>query len=167
VTVAACRACGAQFFRRGSRRYCDECRNKRRREAQEASPAVYCFVCPDGRSYVGSTRRVKIRARDGVQRWGYRPSAALLKYPSEEGRFEVLEWLPQDCSDRELHEAEQHHIDRLKTFDPKRGFNVLHAVTRKPLKSGIHQIDYTEWLATVREKWTEESSRKAAADCLQ
>jgi hypothetical protein len=77
--------------RRRSHKYCDE----RRKDAQEFLPAVYRFVCRDGRFYVGSTRRTKIRAQSGVQRWGCGLSAAIMEYPSETWRFEIGERLAE------------------------------------------------------------------------
>jgi hypothetical protein len=115
-----CRACGAQFAPRTRLlRYCDECR--------KISNAVYRFICPDGRSYVGSTQDLKVRKSIGLSRSNRRIKVAIEKYPPETWVFELLEPLPHRCSIEEALKAEQRHIDRLGTLNPERGFNVYAA----------------------------------------
>jgi hypothetical protein len=86
-------------------------------------PAVYRFVCPDGRSYVGSRESMRTRRRDVIAR-NKRVHAALDLYPPETWTFEILEWLPRGISLRERYEAEQRHIERLRSWSPEHGFNV-------------------------------------------
>jgi hypothetical protein len=56
-----CKTCGEPFISRQGRQYCPrpECRRNK-------SPAVYRFVCPDGRSYVGAVG--DSRKRGDIQR---------------------------------------------------------------------------------------------------
>jgi hypothetical protein len=119
MSAATCRACGAQFDRRHRRNYCNDC---------HCQTAVYRFVCPDGRSYVGSTHDLGTRSVKGLLRNNRRIKAALEKYPPETWRFEILERLPSGRPFQEAVEAEQRHIERLGTLNPKRGFNVNAAV---------------------------------------
>jgi hypothetical protein len=115
-----CQGCGANFFPRSSQvKYCDGC--------HQPSPAVYRFVAPNGMSYIGSSRHVKIR-RGGLWRINNRIRAVVKKYPPETWAFEILEELLPECSEQELRAAEQRHIDRLGTLDPDRGFNINPAV---------------------------------------
>jgi hypothetical protein len=116
----ACKACGTQFPPPTYlSKYCDNCR--------KPAPGVYRFVCPDGRSYVGSTRWLKTRPVFGLSRRNLLITAAADGYPLETWTFEALECLPAECSEQELREAEQRHIERLGTLDPSRGFNVTPA----------------------------------------
>src|SRR5262249_54391981 len=101
-----------------SRKHCCECRWQ---------TAVYRFVCPDGRSYVGSTHDLRTRAVKGLLRSNRRIKEVIEKYPPETWRFEVLELLPSRRPFHEAVEAEQRHIDRLGTLDPARGFNMVRA----------------------------------------
>jgi hypothetical protein len=103
------------------RTYCprSECRRIR-------FPAVYRFVCPDGRSYVGAV--CDSRKRGGIQRSNPRLLAAFELHPPETWIFEVLERLPPGCSIQTLREAEQRHIDRLRSWLPEFGFNMAPAV---------------------------------------
>jgi hypothetical protein len=63
-----------------------------------------------------------------------RARTALDRYPPETWSFEILEWLPHDKklsfdrAIREQYEAEQRHIDRLRTQSPEFGFNIFPAV---------------------------------------
>jgi hypothetical protein len=115
-----CRTCGAQFVLRDRKiKYCHACRT--------ASTAVYRFICPDGRSYVGSTHNLKVRPLKGLSRSNRRIKAIIEKYPPETWRFEVLERLPSRRPFQEAVEAEQRHIERLGTLNPERGFNVYAA----------------------------------------
>ena len=55
-----CPTCGQSFPKYGRKKYCsDHCWIAK-------APAVYRFVCPDGRSYVGSRLNIKNRERDGI-----------------------------------------------------------------------------------------------------
>lgn len=124
MSDAICRACGGQFaLWRRTLKYCDGCRAK--------SPAVYRYICPDGRSYVGSTWFSKLRPVNGLSRSNARIDAALKEYPAETWVFEIIELLPGHSAGDVLHktlEAEQRHIDRLGTLNPERGFNVVSAL---------------------------------------
>jgi len=106
----------------GSCRYCSRhCRTYK-------APAVYRYVCPDGRSYVGSTYNHKLRPRWGIKPSNPRLASALEKYPEETWTFAVLQLLPPGCAVPVLRAAEQHHIERLNTRVPKHGFNILPAI---------------------------------------
>jgi hypothetical protein len=112
-----CLTCGQEFEPLAQRHiYCSPyCRRNR-------TPGVYRFICLDGRSYVGSTGDVYTRAR-GIDRRSTWLKAAFEQYPPKTWTFEVLELLPLGCSDQELREAEQRHIERLRSWDPEYGFN--------------------------------------------
>lgn len=69
-----------------------------RRTVFRASPAVYRFVCPDGRSYVGSAKNIEKRPHAAVDRENPRLLKAFKKYPPETWRFEILETLPPRMS---------------------------------------------------------------------
>ena len=76
------------------------------------APAVYQFVCPDGRVYVGSRANVLARKREGITATNSRLAAALVVYPAETWTFKVLEQLPGGCSKAIRLRAEQQHILR-------------------------------------------------------
>jgi hypothetical protein len=109
VKILTCMTCRQSFRSRHSGRwYCsEECRTTSK------APAVYRFICPDGRSYVGSVRDCRKRANNGIQRSNSQLLAAFELHPPETWTFEVLERLPHGCSTQTLREARQHHIDRL------------------------------------------------------
>jgi predicted DNA-binding transcriptional regulator AlpA len=67
------------------------------------------------------------RKRGGINRSNARLREAFALYPPETWTFEVLERLPPGCSTEALCEAEQHHIDRLRSQLPAFGFNMEHA----------------------------------------
>jgi hypothetical protein len=87
---------------------------------------VYRFVRPDGRSYVGAVG--DSRRRGSIQRPNVRLLAAFELHPPETWAFEVLERLPPGCSIPALREAEQRHIDRLRSWLPEFGINMAPAV---------------------------------------
>jgi hypothetical protein len=117
-----CKVCGRSFEASPRRRICSpECRNGR-------APAVYRFVCPDGRSYVGAVGDSRNRAKQKIARSNSRLLTAFEQYPPETWTYEVLERLPLGCSKRDLREAEQRHIDRLRSWAPDVGFNIVSAV---------------------------------------
>src|SRR5262249_17594738 len=124
IKILTCITCEQPFqSRRGGLWYCsDECR------PTSKEPAVYRFICPDGRSYVGSVRDCRKRANNGIQRSNSRLLAAFEQHPPETFAYEVLERLPPRCSKRELREAEQRHIDRLGSWSPEAGFNIASAI---------------------------------------
>jgi hypothetical protein len=115
-----CKCCGQQFAPHHHRaEYClasPFCRG---------DPAVYRFICPDGRSYVGSRRNIRNREKGWVAWWGLsrRLRAALDRHPPATWSFEILEWLPPRCAKEERLKAEQHHIDRLRSWSSQHGFN--------------------------------------------
>jgi hypothetical protein len=115
-----CCSCGGSIPR--WQKYCGECSRQ---------TAVYRFVCPDGRSYVGSTHDLRARPLKGLSRSNRRIEAVIEKYPPETWRFEVLERLPSRRPFQEAVEAEQRHIERLGTLSPERGFNVVSAVGKQ------------------------------------
>jgi hypothetical protein len=129
VKAKICRACGRSFDpKRGafdrfrSRTFCTpDCQ-------QRPFPAVYRYVCPDGRSYVGAVANIEERDEDGICRLNPWLAAAFERYPPETFVFEILERLPPGSSKREMREAEQRHIERLRSWSPENGFNIYPAV---------------------------------------
>jgi hypothetical protein len=111
-----CPRCGAPCPT-GYHKYCsEEC-------GRLKAPAVYRFVCPDGRSYVGS--RIDCRQMMGIQPSNARLRAALDKYPSDTWAFEILEqWPPAGCPRLQLRAAEQRHMKRPRTLEVEYGFNI-------------------------------------------
>ena len=120
MTLVACKTCGRLFAAVQGRRYCprSECRRRK-------FPAVYRFISPDGRSYVGAIS--DYRKRGDIRRSNPRLLAAFELHPPETWVFELLEQLPPGCSVKALREAEQHHIDRLRSWLPDFGFNMAPA----------------------------------------
>jgi hypothetical protein len=92
------------------------------------SPAVNRFISPDGRSYVGSARHIRCRANNGIHRSNARLLAAFAQYPPETFIFAILEQLPPGCATWKLRKAEQRHINRLRSWKPEAGFNIMPAV---------------------------------------
>jgi hypothetical protein len=122
----ACHRCGQLFApHRHLTRYCPPCWVVRNNGP--ATPGIYRFICPDGRSYVGGVSDLRNRG-DKLARSNARIDAALARYPSETWSFEILQRLPPGCSRQDLRRAEQNHIDRLRTWEPEHGFNVTPAV---------------------------------------
>src|SRR5262249_37143998 len=122
--ATCCATCGRRLspICHGNQRYCSaHCQIYK-------APAVYRYVCPDGRSYVGSTHDHEVRLHAGIERSNPRLTSALTKYPAETWTFELLQLLPPGSVVPVLRAAEQHHIERLRTRDPKHGFNILPAV---------------------------------------
>lgn len=97
------------------------------------APAVYRFICPDGRSYVGSVSDNRKRAEQGIQRSNPYLLAAFEKHPPESFKYELLELLPPGCSERKLRTAEQRHIDHFQSWSPD-GFNIYPAIWEKATK---------------------------------
>lgn len=91
------------------------------------APAIYRFICPDGRSYVGSSCNITKRANYGIARLNVRLAAAFKQHSPETWTFEILESLTPGCSEQELRGAEQRHIDRLHSCEPDAGFNIVPA----------------------------------------
>jgi hypothetical protein len=152
VKVIACKTCQQPFTSSDGRRvYCDrpDCRRTK-------APVVYRFVCPDGRSYVGAASDCRNRANHGVARSNTRLLAAYEQYPPETWTYEILERLVPGCSERELREAEQRHIDSLRSYAPEAGFNVLPAIWEGdgPAQRAGRQFGATA-IAAVREAWRE------------
>ena len=118
-----CRACHRRFVpQHGLQKYCsDSCRLCR-------APAVYRFIAPDGRSYVGSRANWRPREHDGInpprRKINSRLAEALAQYPAKTWTFELLEQLPGGCSKTIRFRAEQQHINRLRSWDPAHGFNM-------------------------------------------
>jgi hypothetical protein len=128
-----CKACGELFNPHSKKQsyYSFECRY--------SAPAVYRFIAPDGRSYVGAVHGIRDRARHRIYRSNSRLLTAFEQYRPESFTFEVLERLPYRCSERELRKAEQKHIDRLRSCDPGMGFNIMSAVDGRPDPRGLEQ----------------------------
>ena len=117
-----CQACGESYYGHGRSKYCSDACRKGARAA-----AVYRFVSPDGRSYVGSMKDCRNRAKK-LWRSNERLKAAFLKYPPETFRYEVLEHLPRLTPVLEIRRAEQRHIERLHAWTPEAGFNIGPAI---------------------------------------
>ena len=115
-----CPAC-AQLMVSITHEFCGTCRKRRK------APAVYRFVCPDGRSYVGSTPNHRTRNNRGIARTNRWLVEVFGRHLPDTWVYEVLETLPPGCSKTMMEAAEQRHIDRLDTTDPAHGFNVRRA----------------------------------------
>ena len=109
-----------------TRKFCVGCPNKRCR-----APAVYRFICPDGRSYIGITRNHHVRPRYGVARRNARLDEAFANHPPETWTYELIEVLPQGSSREAMQEAEQRHIDNFGSQRPECGFNVARSHVRR------------------------------------
>jgi hypothetical protein len=120
--IVACKTCWRSFTSKCGRIYCDrpDCR-------RTVAPGVYRFVCLDGRAYVGSSVNVLKRGDKGIGRKNPRLLAAFEQYPPETFTYEVLERLVPGCPVRDLREAEQRHIDLLRSWSPDAGFNMAPA----------------------------------------
>jgi hypothetical protein len=92
------------------------------------SPVVYCYTCPDGRKYVGAVLDSTHRFKNGFQRESAVLREAFKQYPPETWTYEILERLDPGCPEILLRVAEQLHINRLRTLDPKFGFNMNPAI---------------------------------------
>ncbi len=90
---------------------------------------VYRYVCPEGRSYVGSSSDIRNRNRNGIDRSNPWLIEAFKKHPPETWRFEVLEEFPSGSSSTLFH-AEQDHIERFRSWDPAYGYNFYPAIQR-------------------------------------
>src|SRR5262245_47836047 len=101
-------------------------------------PVIYRFICPDGRSYVGSTGDIGGRNRL-IGRVNKRLTAAFKKYPPQQWQFEIIERLPSNTSWLERFRAEQRHIERLRTSSPKFGFNSASTPRTSPPDKGRRQ----------------------------
>jgi hypothetical protein len=106
-----CKACGRPFAPRRGRQFCDHVGRQRNR-----FPAVYRFICPDGRSYVGAVG--DCRNRGDIRRSNPRLLAAFDLHPPTTCTFEVLERLTPGCSAEALRVAEQQDINRLRSELP-------------------------------------------------
>jgi hypothetical protein len=116
-----CAACGRAFQPRYRAIFCSvECRKAR-------SPAVYRFISPDGRSYVGSVADARHRGGK-FGRLNSRIADAIRQFPDSLWHYEVLEHLNPGCQKRERLIAEQRHIDRLRSWSPDGGFNLHPAI---------------------------------------
>lgn len=119
-----CAACGEALPAYRRRKFCEERCDHRKRPA----PAVYRYIAPDGRCYVGSVSDIRTRDRRGLSRSNSWINEAIEQFPAELWRFEVLEELPPGCSEHSLRSAEQAHIERLRSWDLAHGFNCHPAV---------------------------------------
>jgi hypothetical protein len=140
-----CCACGRPFdFPNGQSKYCPECWPAK-------FPIVYRFICPDGRSYVGSVADGRNRnGRGGISRANSRLLDAFEQYPPETWIYEILEQLPPGCSDQVIREAEQRHIDRLRSWDPAVGFNMHPAIWEG---EGPAQQAARQWRVEINRAW--------------
>lgn len=119
------------------------------------SPAVYRWVSPDMRSYVGSTMYSGTRSI-GLSRTNRWIRTALREYPCKTWTYEVLERLDPGCSRSELNSAEQQHIWRLRSWMPEYGYNIRPAIKFK----GVHRRVRNKYLAIVRLPNSTESPRR-------
>lgn len=121
-----CIACGERLppGSHAGRKFCPEICDHRRRPA----PAIYRFISPDGRCYVGSASDVRMRNRGGLSRSNSWIAEVVEKHPLETWTFEVLEELLPGCSKEALRRAEQRHIERFRSWDRQHGFNMHPAV---------------------------------------
>jgi hypothetical protein len=109
-----CQVCGKSFASP----------HKAREFCSPRAPVVYRFICPDGRSYVGSVSDSRNRFNSGIARSNSRLIAAFAKYPPETWTYEILKELRPGCSVRELREAEQRFMELFASLVPERGFNI-------------------------------------------
>lgn len=99
---------------------------------------MYRFVCPDGRSYIGSRKNIRGRERQGIGCYATpRLLEAFEQHPPETWKFEILEMLTNEGDQRA---AEQRHIERLHALDPAHGFNMIAA----------HNLNYRRNTGAVR-----------------
>jgi hypothetical protein len=82
MKIINCKSCGQPFDSAHHRRlYCDDCR--------QTPPAVYRFVCPDGRNYVGSFFYLyHSRNNHGIGRSNKRLLAAFEQHSPETWTYE-------------------------------------------------------------------------------
>jgi hypothetical protein len=120
MTERPCHSCQRPFKPTNKQtKYCREC--------TQLGAIVYRYVAPDGRSYVGAVMfDSHIRNAHGIKRSNSRLLEAFKQYPPETWAFEVLEQVPPDLN---IREAEQRHINRLRSWDPAAGFNVHPAIS--------------------------------------
>jgi hypothetical protein len=99
------------------------------------APGIYKFTCPDGRVYVGGVGDLRRRAAKGIARSNRRLEEAFKQHPPETFVFEVLETLKSgfECAPGVLNEREQFHIERLQSWLPGRGFNMVPAMSGKAI----------------------------------
>jgi hypothetical protein len=104
---------------------------------REGDPAVYRFAAPRWPQLRRSRARYPQSRQVRHSAFQFAIARCILEqYPPETFTFEVLERLPhrhsswQEAS-RELREAEQRHIDRLHSYDPAMGFNMVTALSRR------------------------------------
>ena len=149
-----CMACGGVLpaTPQGRLMFCPTKCAPRKRPA----PAVYRFVCPDGRCYVGHTANHHKRDRRGLERSNLWIDEALLTYPPETWTYEVLEKLPPGCSKKTLCHVEQQHIERLRSWMPEHGFNIHPAwwfgTTPGVLAGRVRSAEQTR--KTMRRSWS-------------
>lgn len=126
IAERKCRGCEGPMpkLKRRGMRYCGKCGGTRQRPA----PAVYRFICPDGRSYVGSVKDHRRRGQKFARR-NRHLDEVFKTHPPETWTFEILEKLPAGCSVMDQETAEQRHIDRLRSTESEFGFNVRRADT--------------------------------------
>jgi hypothetical protein len=76
---------------------------------------------------------------------------ALEQFPLDQWAFEIIERLLPNCSRSKLREAEQRHIRRLNTCDPKFGFNVYPATLKtKEEKLAAGRLKYHRYCERKR-----------------
>ena len=143
-----CRACGSEFFWVNSNQvyWSEVCR-------RVPAPAVYRFIAPDGRSYVGSRANWLAPKRDGITPTNSRLVEALAEYPADTWTFEVLQILPGRCLEADRHRDERYHIDRLRSWDPTHGFNMNpadHSVASTACK-GAYRAEVGKTVRTLRD----------------
>jgi hypothetical protein len=112
------------------------------------------------------------RGRGDIQRSNARLLAAFELHPPETWTFDVLERLPPGCSTQARCEAEQRHIDRLRSWLPEFGFNIVPAawtadgpaqrVGRQRIVAAFAAAQQKKKLRFLKMKAAERDQRKTA-----
>ena len=118
ISARACRSCGKQFVPR--RKHGIFCSNKC---SIIRTPAIYCFICPDGRRYISSRLNIHNRRKYEIGR-NARINEALKRYHPKPRMFEIFETLPVTTDIKSIRAIELQYILCFETWDEKRGFNV-------------------------------------------
>jgi hypothetical protein len=142
--------------------------------SERPAPAIYRWVCPDGRSYVGSTGNHHVRKRPRVDRVNRLLRTAFKRYPPEKWTYEILEQLLPHCSRQQLRATEQQHIRRLRSWRPEFCFNINPATwtgdagrkreyASDAARVSAWRLRKAEELARLREEVRRRDKRKAVS----
>jgi hypothetical protein len=109
--------------------------------------------------YVGSVEDIRRKNQRRLSRSNSWLLEAFKQYPPETWTYEVLQKLPQGSSPEKRRRAEQRYIERFRSWDPKRGFNIYPAVW----------FGNTPGVLAARERYAEQVRsrrlREAAMEC--